>query len=201
MTLWGYPTSAQVENQSNTAGMKWTVPKVYYNATPWLPFWRTRTASPLCMRVKNIHWTKQFVVCLDRDPGKGTSMQDCIWNQPLIIQQEAIVPFSCGLEGKGPEHCVYHLRPHVDTMQEQGLHLRQQSEHLLLVLNDPILMMGTNCTEGSFLMLAINFIKESFVYKCVVISMVMLHKALSLSQYLLKSICSKDGFINREITH
>jgi hypothetical protein len=72
---------------------------------------------------------------------------------------------------------------------------------LFFVLDDPILMMGINRTGGYFLIFVINFIKESFVCKCAIISMIMLHKALNLSQYLLKRVHGKDGFINHEITH
>jgi mRNA deadenylase 3'-5' endonuclease subunit Ccr4 len=96
--------------------MKWRATKVHSNVAPWLPFWRARVTSALHTHVKNIHWTEQCMVCLDRNRVQGDSVQNYVRSKTLIIQQEAIVPLGCSLKGEGPKHSVYHLRPHSDSM-------------------------------------------------------------------------------------
>ena len=62
------------------------------------------------------------------------------------------MPFGGGLEGEQLEHCVYHLWPHTNTVQEQSA--CRKGKHLVLVLNNPILMMSADGTEGNLLFLA-----------------------------------------------
>ncbi len=109
------------------------------------------------------------------------------------------MPLNCSLKSKWPEHSINHLRPHADTIQEQGLH--QKSEHLVLVFDDPILVVGTDRAESYLLILAIDLVKESLVRKCTIVGMIRLDKALCLAQNLFKCVHGKNGFIQCEIAH
>jgi hypothetical protein len=200
MVLRGYLTSARIEHQSDTTGMKWRVPEINSsNVALWFPFGWARAACTPRTRVKNINRTKKHVICLDRDHIKKKSMQDSIESEAVRIQQEAILPLSCCLKSKLPEHSINHLRPHADTMQVQGL--CQKSEHLVLVFDDPVLVVGINRAESYLLILAIDLIKESLVHERAVIGMIVLDKTLCLGQHLFKCIHDKNGFIHREIPH
>ncbi len=61
--------------------------------------------------------------------------------------------------------------------------------------------MSTKCTKCDLLRLPVHLIKKSLVCKRAIVSMIMLDKALPLSQDLLKGIHGKNGFIHCEIAH
>jgi len=66
------------------------------------------------------------------------------------------VPLRGSFESKRPEHCVYHLRPLSDAVQEESS--GRQSQHLVLVFYYAVLMMIANGAKSYLLGLLIDLI-------------------------------------------
>ena len=107
--------------------------------------------------------------------------------------------FGGGLEGKWPEHCVNHLWPHPNTMQEQSA--SRESKHLVIVFDNTVLMMSADGTEGYLLLLAIDLIQETLVSKGTIIGVIVLDGAVSLRHHFFKSFHCKDSLIDGKILH
>ena len=109
------------------------------------------------------------------------------------------MPLCSGFKGKGPKHRVNHLRPHSNAMQKESP--GGQSEHLVFVLDDAILVMGADGAKSYLLGLTIDFIEETFVGECAVIGMVVLDGAIGLGHDLLEGLYGQNRLVHREIPH
>jgi hypothetical protein len=54
--------------------------------------------------------------------------------------------------------------------------------------------MGTDCTEDYLLILAINFVKETFVCKCAIVGVIMLDKNVELEPLLFQRLSPQGLF-------
>jgi len=82
-------------------------------------------------------------------------------------ERELIMSLCSGFESKWPEHCINHLWPHSNAMQQKCSD--SQSEHVVLVLYDAVLVMSANSAESNLLVLTIDLVKKTFMSECTVI--------------------------------
>ena len=94
-------------------------------------------------------------------------MQNRQWRFTCSSERELIMALCSGFESKWPEHCINHLWPHSNAMQQKCS--GSQSEHLVLVLYDAILVMSANSAESNPLVLTIDLVKKTFMSECTVI--------------------------------
>jgi hypothetical protein len=106
---------------------------------------------------------------------------------------------SCCFKSKWLEHHVDHLQPHANSTQEQSS--GGWSEHLIFILDNPILMMHTNCAKCYLLILPVDLIQKTLMGKQAVISMGMLYNAICLRQNLLKGLSCKNHLIDSKVLH
>jgi hypothetical protein len=98
---------------------------------------------------------------------------------------------SC-FKSKWPEDCINHLRPHSNAMEEKGS--GRQSEHLIFIFDNAILMVSAYGTKGNLLVLPIDLFKKTFVCKCTIIRMVVLNSLTAIGPYFAHSffwLCSR----------
>ena len=197
--LWRNSSRFRVKDECHTSCMKRRMPEIYADPTLGFPFRSARTARALRSGIQNINWTKQCVKSFDRDVRLRDAVKSRVWSDARVVQQETIMSLRCSLKGKRPEHGVDHLRPHSYAVQKKSY--GRECEHLVLILDDAVLMVSSNGAEGDFLIGTVNVVEESLVSEHAVVGMIMFHTPSRLQKHFFEGFCREDCLVDGEISH